>query len=497
MSSSFRLPQPQRGDLLAGLSVALVLVPQSMAYAGLAGLPPERGLWAAAIAPIAAAPFVSSRSLQTGPVAVTALLTAAALASLPEADRLPAAALLAGLVGLVRMLIGVLRWGGLAWLLSPTVLAGFMVGASWLIATSQLPAALGVDAVGASPIAQAWAAAHADGISLGAAFGAGITVLLIVFGKRFAPRVPAVLIAAAAGLIASVSGFDLGPTLGTLPAGLPDAGPWRSPLASAAELFVPATLIAVVGFAEASAIARNFAARDREVWDPSREFFSQGVANVAVAAVAGFPVGGSFSRSAVARLAGGRTAWTGVVSGVCVLLLIPGSPALSPLPRSVLAGIVIAAVVPLLDPRPLLTMTRQSPPQAAVAWTTLAATLLLAPHVLDAVLLGVFLSAGLHLWRETTMHVPVEHRDAVVTVRPQGVLWFATAQHLEYEIAAALARHPEAKRVRVDLSGLGRVDLSGALALQALVRAEAEAGVEVVIEGVPAHAERIVKRVFG
>ncbi len=496
-------------DVVAGGSVALVLIPQSMAYAELAGMPAWHGLYAAAAAPILAAPFVSSRHLQTGPVALTALLTAGALAgsaSAGSAEYIGLAALLALVVGVARLAIGLLRWGGVAWLMSQPVLRGFTLGAALLIVASQLPAALGVTSDAPTVLGRARAAVAAPGgWTVGAALLSVLTIGLIVGNGRVDAWLrsrgvalplpfPGVLVAAVIGILASVAGLAVGPTIGDVPAGLPPLSldlPWGS----APALIVPGIVIALVGFAEASSIARTFAAEDRDRWDPNREFVSQGAANLAAGIFAGFPVGGSFSRSSLGRLAGARTRWAGAITGFAVLAVLPVAGILAPLPKAVLGATVIGAVAKLLDPRPLLSVWRSSRPQAVVGFVTLGTTLAFAPHVEYGVLAGIVLSLVLHVWRETSVDVPVVADGTTLTVRPAGVLWFGTAAHLEQEVLDALAAHPDADRLVIDLSGLGRIDYSGALVLDRLVREVDDENLVVELCGVPGHADRIVGRV--
>ena len=485
-------------DLIAGVSVALVLVPQSMAYAVLAGLPAWHGLYAAAVAPVLAAPFASSRYLQTGPVALTSLLTIGALgtmAAVGSDNYVALAALLALVVGVTRLAIGALRAGAVAWLMSRPVLRGFTAGAALLICASQLPAALGLVAEGESILKRtAWTLSHPEAWVAGAVVLSVATAVAMRGGRRIHRLFPGVLVAVVVGLLASVVGLPVGPTIGEVPSGLPHVAldlPWSE----LGALVLPGVVIALIGFAEPAAIARTFAAKDREAWDPNREFVSQGVANIAAGLFAGFPVGGSFARSSIAKEAGGRTRVTGAVAGATVLLVLPFAGLLAPLPQAVLGAIVLTAVAPLMDPRPLLRLWKQSRPQALVGWTTFAATILAAPKVQYGVIAGISLAAAVHLWREMELGVEVERRGDMVHLRPSGVLWFGSAAVLEQACFDARAAHSDAEHIVVDLAGLGRVDLSGAAALSDLLCDAAAAGFEVTFDNVPTHAQRILQRV--
>lgn len=394
-------------DVVAGLSVALVLIPQSLAYADLAGMPAWHGLYAAATAPILAAPFASSRYLQTGPTAMMALLTAGGLSTLAVAGSsqyVALAAMLALVVGVTRLAIGLARQGAVASVLSEPVVRGFTLGAALLIAGSQLPAALGLRAEGATVVERAlFAVGHPDRWVAGALLLTVLTIALMHGGKRIHPLFPGVLVAAALGLGGGAAGILVGPLLGDVPAGLPGLRlvlPWdQLPL-----LIVPGLVIALVGFAEPTAIARTFAEEDGEPWDANREFVSQGVANLAAGLFAGFPVGGSFSRSSLGRVAGARTRWAGAVTGVAVLLFLPFAGLLGHLPRAILGATVLGAVLPLLDPRPLLAMWAERRSEALVGWATLLATLISAPHIEYGVIGGIALSLIQRRWAAARNH---------------------------------------------------------------------------------------------
>ncbi len=467
-----------------------------MAYAELAGLPPQHGLYAAALPPIFAALFVSSRYLQTGPVALTCLLTFGALAPLATAGSdnfVQLAALLALIVGLTRVALGLFRAGVVSYLLSEPVLIGFTTAAALLIIASQLPGALGVSAPIRGVVERAaWTLGHPRMWELVSILLSAATVVLIIGGRRIHVLVPGVVLATLLGLGFSVSSGYAGPTLGSVPTGLPLLHltlPWRAlPL-----LIVPGVVIALVGFAEAASISRTFAAQDREPWDPNREFISQGVANFAAGLSGGFPVGGSFSRSSLGRLAGGRSGWSGAFAGAAVLLFLPFADVLSPLPRAVLSAIVIAAVLGLVRLRTLVGLWRLSRLQALIAWTTFALTLGLAPRIDQAVLLGILFAVAVHLWRERQPSAHVWTDDGTLHVEPRGVLWFGSAHKLEEASLEYLSQLEGLKRVVIHLRGLGRIDLTGALTLKKVLTEAQEAGLEAEITDVPPHARRILR----
>jgi len=499
--SSRGLTAPTRGDILTGLGVALVLIPQALANAEIAGLPPVAGLYAAALPPVAAALFASSRYLQTGPVAMTALLTFGALSVLSEPGTLEyvqLAILLALVVGVTRIAFGLIGAGLVAYLMSQPVLLGFTSAAAILIIASQIPTALGVEPTSAGLLSGAfdaivsldeWQAVH---ITI-----AVVTGLIIFYGRRIHPLFPGVLVAVALALAASVFFGFTGETVGAIPRGLPRPTldlPWSS----LPYLLLPGAVIALVGFAEAVAISRTYAAQDREPWDPNREFISQGVANVVSAASGGFPVGGSFSRTSLAKLSGARTRWAGAIAGLLVLAFLPVADVLAALPRATLAGIVIVAIAPLVRMPTLVRLIRVTWGQSVVAWGTFVATLALSPRIDIAVTIGIALATLVHLRRESLIEIETERWNEALILRPSGVLYFGSAPRLSEALLDQLADHGEAvERVIVDLSRLGRVDYTGAVALKSFSEDCTRAGLDFELRAVPKHAEGTLERYWG
>ena len=476
------------GDILAGLSVALVAIPQTLAYAELAGMPAYTGLYAVALPALAASFFVSSPYLQTGPVATTSLLTFGILSSL-AATRSPEyialAALLALVVGLVRVLIGLLKWGTVAYLLSQPVLMGFMSAAAILIFSSQLPTALGVTPPHAGVLFGAlWTLLHPGNWHPAAALLSLITVLLIRGGRRLHHLFPGVLIAVALGILYSLEFHYRGAIIGSIPAGLPALSlelPWRA----IPNLVIGGVTIALVGFSEASSIARTFATLDRLRWNPNREFISQGVANLASGLSGGFPVGASFARSAINRLAGAQTRWAGAVTGLAILAFLPFVTILSPLPKAILAAIVISAIASLMRLPQLFELRRYSRSQAYIAWLTFAMTLGFSPRIDVAVILGIALAIAQHLRRERQLVLEHQLEGHVLYFQPRGVLWFGSASRMQERFTTLLANNPEIHAVKLKLGGLGRIDLSAAIMLRNLITDVRRAGLEIELLEVP------------
>ena len=462
-------------------------------------MPAYRGLYAAALPPLAAAFVASSPYLQTGPVAITSLLTFGALSSMAEpgsAEYVALGLLLAIVVGVVRVLLGLMRAGVIAYFMSQPMLMGFVPAAAILIAASQVPSVLGARAPGGGILESAASALTAPGLWEATAVALGLLVAVVVAGgRRIHPVFPGVLIAVGLAIAYSLAADYGGPKVGSLPSGLPPLSldlPWRE----LPSLLLPGAVIALVGFAEPASIARAFAAEDRELWDADREFVSQGVANLAAGVSGGFPVGGSFSRSSVNRLAGAGTRWSGAVTGLSVLAFLPFASALSPLPRAVLGTIVVVAVAGLVKPGPLLRLWSYSKPQFAVACVTFGATLALSPHVERAVLLGIGLSIAVHLWRELSLELDTWIDGETLHVKPLGVLWFATASGMQSDVLRLLAERRDLSRLQIHLDGLGRLDVTGALTLQTLLEDAGRAGLDAAVVDVPPAAERLVARVL-
>lgn len=487
---------------MGGLSVALILIPQAIAYAEIAGLTPAAGLAAAALPAMAAAPFASSRYLQTGPVAMTALLAYGSLSTLAEpgtTEYLSLAMTLALVVGVFRVGLGLAKAGAITNYMSPPVVLGFTTSAAILISATQVGHIVGLAGVPDALLGRLWhVVANVDVWNWHAVALSAGTLVIVIGSRRIHPLVPGVLLTVLAGVAIGALTSYSGTLVGGDPAGfggLSLAFAWtRIP-----DLIVPALVIATIGFAEATAIARTFALVDREKWDPSQELVGQGVANVAAAVSGGFPVGGSFSRSSINRLAGARSRWAGFITGTIVLLFMPFAGILTSLPRAVLSGIVIAAVYQLIRVDDIVRMFRVSPGQAIVASSTALVTLALSPRVDLAVLLGMLIAAVVHLFRESEqLRIDVSRKSSRLTLSPRGVLFYATAGALYETLQTELANHDMAcESVELNLDHLGRIDYTGVQALQTFAETSRSVGVDVTVVNVPDHTAKLLERAGG
>jgi SulP family sulfate permease len=336
--------------------------------------------------------------------------------------------------------------------------------------------------------------AHPTGWSSEAIAIAAVVAVLLLLSKRAHPLFPdVILVVAAAVLFGELGGYDR-PRVGAIHATFPSLTT-SIPLGELDHLIVPAVVIALLGFAEASSIARLYATQDRARWDADREFVSQGVANLGAGLFGGFPVGASFSRSALNRMAGAKTNMSAFVTGLCVLAFIPLGFVLGPLPQSALAAIVIVAVLPLLRFDGILEIARMSRPQLAVTLTAFVLTLALSPHLQWAILAAVAVSVLIHLQWE--LRLVVDELAVDTELIPRGVLWFGTARLLEDRFTGSLAAHPSTTAIVLRLEGLGRIDLTGAFALRSLIEAARASGIAVTVRGAPPQASRVLGRVLG
>jgi len=502
-------------DLIAALIVTIMLVPQSLAYALLAGLPAQVGLYASILPLIAYALFGTSRTLSVGPVAVISLMTAVAaggVAAPGSAEYVAAALILALLSGLILVLMGLLKLGFLANLLSHPVIAGFITASGILIAVSQLRHILGVPSHGETlptMLASLWPnlpEVRPVTLTIGVAATAflfwvrgGLKPLLIRAGLA---RRPAELIAKAGPVLAViastalVAGFGLEvATVGAIPTGLP---PMAAPLFDPAlwsALLVPALLIAIIGFVESVSVAQTLAARRRQRIDPDQELIGLGTANIAASFSGGYPVTGGFARSVVNFDAGAETPAAGAFTAIGILIaVLLLTPLLFHLPIAVLAATIIVAVLGLIDFGLFAELWRYAKSDFAAMAGTVAATLFLG--VETGVLVGVGVSLALYLWRASRPHAAIvglvpgtehfrnvlRHRvitaPNMVTLRIDESLTFINARWLEDRLLALVAERPELDHVVLMCSAVNEIDASALESLEAINHRLGDAGVK-------------------
>ena len=504
-------------DLVAAVIVTIMLIPQSLAYALLAGLPAEVGLYASIAPLLVYAVFGTSRALAVGPVAVASLMTAAAvgeLAAQGTPEYLGAAIALAFLSGLMLLAMGFLRLGFLAAFLSHPVISGFISASGLLIAASQLRHLLGVPASGQTLpdiLGALWAnlgQANLPTILIGlAATGflawsrGGLKGALVARGLR--PRTAALLArtapvvaVAATVLVTWAFGLDRAGVaiVGEVPRGLPvptlppfDPGLW-------AAIAVPALLISVVGYVETVSVAQTLAAKRRQRIDPDQELIALGGANLGSALSGGFPVTGGFARSVVNFDAGAETPAAGAFTALgMALATLYLTPLLHFLPTATLAATIIVAVLSLVDLGALRRTWGFSRTDAAAMAATILVTL--TAGVEPGIVAGVALSLFLHLYRTSRPHVAIvgqvpgtEHfrnvdRHAVVTVpevvtiRIDESLWFPNARFLEDTVQAQVGANPALRHVVLMCPAVNDVDASALESLETINQRLRDAGV--------------------
>lgn len=497
-----------RGDVVAGVTVAAYLVPQVMAYATVAGLPPVVGLWAA-LAPLAVyAVLGSSRQLSVGPESTTALMTATTLGPLAVGD--PAryaalAAVLALLVGVICFVGGVVRLGVLADLLSRPVLVGYMTGVAVIMIGSQLGKVTGVSVEGDEFIDQIRSfvagldAVHWPTIVLAAA----VLILLLVLSWSV-PRLPgpliAILIATAAVAVFSLDSYGV-KVVGDIPGGFPAPGVPTISAADLVALLIPAAGISIVAFSDNVLTARTFAARHDQRVDANAELRALGVCNVGTGMLHGFPVSSSGSRTALGDALGGRTQFYSIVSLFVVLaVMVVGRGVLALFPLAALGALVVYAALRLVDVPEFKRLARFRRSELILAVATTASVLLLG--VLYGVLVAIVLSildllrrvarphdaiqgfvpgvAGMH---DVDDYPEADRVPGLVVYRYDAPLFFANAENFRERALAAVDDNPDPVKwfvlnaeanVEVDLTALDVLDqLRSELASRGIVFAMA------------------------
>ncbi|MBB3229833.1 SulP family inorganic anion transporter [Halomonas stenophila] len=495
-------------DLLAGTIVTIMVIPQSLAYAILAGLPAVVGLYASILPLLAYTLLGTSRTLAVGPVAIIALMTGAALAGVAppgSPEYLQAALVLSLLSGAMLAIMGLLRMGFFANFLSHPVIGGFLSASGLLIATSQLSHLLGVDAGGydaltlATRLVQQLAEVHGPTLAMG-----GGTLAFLVAARRFGrpaltrlglPAGLAGLITRAGPVFAVVAtaliSWRLGlaergvAVVGSVPAGLPpltlppfEAALWR-------ELLVPALLISVVGFVESISMAQMLAAKRRERISPNQELIGLGGANLAAAFSSGMPVTGGLSRTVINYESGARTPMAGLFAAIGIgLVTLALTPLLYHLPVATLAATITVAVLTLVD----IPLIRQTWHYSRSDFSAMAVTMVLTlvEGVEAGIISGVLLSIMLFLYRTSRPHsalvgrIPgTEHFRSVVRhdtetvshlalLRIDESLYFANARYLEDTLYALVASRPELEHVVLICSAVNLIDASALESLDAI-----------------------------
>ncbi len=502
-------PQILRADMIAGLTVALVLIPQSMAYATLAGLPEVYGLYISFIPVMIAALWGSSRQLGTGPVAVVSTMTATTLAPVVAAMLdpgftheqymalyIPTAMLLALMVGIFQFSLGVLRLGAIVNFLSHPVIVGFTNAAALFIGLTQISKIFGVEMPGAPSdhfiSVRIWGVIQNLGNTSIVTLVMGMAAFGIMIGmKKFLPRYPGVLIAVVLTTIVSFlidfEGMG-GAVVGNVPEGLPAFAMPTFDYQAISGLLIGAIIVSLVGFMEAISIAKAMAAKTKDRVDPNQELIGQGLANITGSFFQSYPASGSFSRSAVNLNAGARTGFSSVVTAaVVVITLLFLTPLLYHLPKATLAAVVIMAVFGLINFKAVRHIWAANKHDGIAAIVTFVATIASAPQLDHGIIIGAVLAIVLYLYRTMRPRVAILGRykdgtlrdvevykdlptdENIIAVRFDGSLYFANVSYFEEAMLKAVADNPKAKYLLVVGDAINQLDASGEEVLHHLV----------------------------
>ena len=519
-------------DLVAALVVTVLLVPQALAYALLADLPPQVGIYASILPLVAYSLFGSSRHLTVGPTAVVSLITAAAIASVPDGERLVAAAALAVMVGGVLLGLAVLRAGFIMNFVSRPVVQAYITGAALLILISQIRHILGVEGEGRTALSMLGSLRGAISDTNSVAFLIGGSVIaFLMLSKRYGahlifragvPKDWSRLLARTAPIVAVAltvlvsAAFDLHDraglrTVGVIPGGLPEFGLPLMATEAWIDLAVVALVVALVAFVDSMTIAQTLAARSRDRTSSNRELFALGVSNVTAGLSGAYPVNGSLSRSIVNYTAGAKTPMAGLVTaGLMTLAALFLTPVLRDLPLATLAALIIVACLSLLDFRGLWRTWVYSRADGITAIATFLAVLLLG--VQWGVLVGVVLAMALHIRTTLTPYIAevgrfpgtehyrdasrflVETEESVKTLRIDESLYYANARFLENEVAKVVSESPGLTDLVLMCPAVNRIDASALDSLFEINRNLQAAGVKLHLSELHSHVRERLHR---
>ncbi len=509
-------PRQLRPDLMAGLTVAAVLIPQAIAYALIAELPPQMGLYSAVVAAIVGVLWGSSWHLHTGPTNAISLLALSSLLGVAEPGSprfLAAAGLMAVMVGVAQLLMGLAHLGVLVNFVSDSVIIGFTAGAGLLISVNQLPHLLRISVTGSpafysivTQVISNLLGAHGTTVMVGLG-----TVAVMLLLRLWRPNWPVTFIGivVAAGVVAA---FGLGErgvvVLADLPRQLPSLA--KLPLFDLeliGRVSTGALAVSAIGLVETISISRSVAVESGQRLDSNQEFVGQGLANIAAGFLSGYACSGSFTRTAVNYTSGARTPMAGVFSGLWVLVaMLLFAPVAVYLPRAALAGVLLVTAYRMVNIDEMRRILRMSTGDSVIMVATLLATVLLPLEI--AVLAGVLVSFGRYLVKTSTPQVwpvvpDVNYRyfvhEKAGPVCPQlgmiaieGSLYFGAVHHVEEAIRANRERHPEQSLLLLRLHLVDHCDVSGIHMLEAVVRQYRERGGDVYMVGIrPQVAEMI------
>jgi len=511
-----------RGDLIAGVAVAALVVPKNLGYAGIAGVPLQNGLYAAAAGAILYALFGTSRQISTGPSSGLAAVAASAVAVAGITGTQDVASFVAAITlasGVLFLLLAVLRMGWIAQFLSRAVVTGFLFGAAIDVVIGELPKLTGTKVTGSNPLQELWSWLGSLGDSSLVTVLVSVVALVVVFGVRvIAPKVPGALVLVVGGLLASWL-FDLGShgvaLVGEVPRGLPAFQvPGTQVLSGhASTVAIAAVALVLIGFSQTAGDARTFAARHRYRIDINQESVAQGMANVGAGLFEGMPVSTSLSASSLNDHSGARTGLASLTTGAIVLAtLLVLAPVFSVLPKPVLAALIIEAVVMgMMDVPEMRRLARVQRFDFWIAIAAIAATLLVG--VLAGVIIGIGLSLiwlifvathppmpvlarepGTQVFRELDEHPGDEQFAGVTVLRLDGGLFFATADALEDRVREVALSAPGSTAIVLDCGGMDFIDSQGSAKMSEILNLTKQAGVTLRLARVKPPVREVLER---
>lgn len=515
-----RWPRPDRtllqGEFIAGMTVGLMLVPQGVAYAALAGMPLVTGIYASLVPALVAVMLSASTRLGVGPTALTSLLIGASLTGMAEpgsAQWVALAAWMALLSGLLQLVMGMARFGWLLNLVTSPVLSGFTQAAALLILGSQLASLTGLR----SDWGALWSTPSPGMFDLvAAAFGLGSLVLLVL-ARRWRPGFPAaIVVVGGTGLLSWAMGYaDAGgAVVGALPSGLPAPyWPGALPWSSFAELIMPVLVITLVSFLETASSAKVESQRSGERWNENQDLIGQGLAKISSGLCGSFATSASFSRSAINLYAGAKSGWSSVFAIALVLVVLLWlTPALYHVPQSVLAAVVVTAVTSLIKPGTFVRLWRVSQVEAVIGGVTFALTLATAPRMYWGVLVGLLMNLSHFLYQrlhpriiEVGLHPDGSLRDRhlwhlpvlaprVLALRMDAELDFASASALERRVIENLTAHPDVLHLCLMAQPINRIDVTGVETFAQLLALMRARGGTLHLSGLKLPVEQVLRQ---
>lgn len=494
-----------RSDGLAGVTGALIVLPQGVAFATIAGLPPEYGLYAAMVPAIIAALFGSSWHLVSGPTTAISIALFASVSPFAEPGSshfIGLALTLTFLTGVFQLLLGLARMGALVNFISHTVVIGFTAGAALLIAASQFRNFFGIDIPRGTPFFEILKlfVLHLNNINPYVAGVAGLTLGVGILFRKFFPKLPYMIVAMIVGSFvalgikiyfggAEITGIK---TVGALPSHLPPLSHPDFSLDTIRHMIFPALVVTMLALTEAVSIGRSIAVKSEQRIDGNQEFIGQGLSNIFGSFFSGYAASGSFNRSGVNYASGARTPLAAVFASLCLLLvLLLVAPLAAYLPNAAMAGILFLVAWNLIDFHHMASIAKASRSENVVLWVTLIGTLI---NLEKGIFFGILLSLMFYLYRTSRPQVQAvvpdpepgsyhyidaaEHKECpqFKMLRINGSIFFGAVDHIQQSLQAIDAQNPSQKHLLLVASGVNFIDIAGAEMLTQEARRREKSG---------------------